>query len=62
MPRIRLKKPRSFLIVDDHATVRRGLRQVVAVATQLKSNMRLAAHRAGDVGAVASEDHTKGDS
>ncbi|MDZ4734269.1 MAG: hypothetical protein SGJ16_11875 [Nitrospirota bacterium] len=62
MPRIRLKKPCSFLIVDDHATVRRGLRQVVAVATQLKSHMRLAAHLAGDVGAAASEDHTKGDS
>ena len=29
MPRMPLEKPRSFLIVDDHAVVRRGLRQVV---------------------------------
>lgn len=29
MPRIPLEKPRSFLIVDDHAMVRRWLRQVV---------------------------------
>ncbi|TKS59092.1 MAG: hypothetical protein EWM73_03369 [Nitrospira sp.] len=112
MPRIPLEKPRSFLIVDDHAMVRRGLRQVVveevstgqsaldavrlgewafvildinqpdkngpevlkdlqalrpalrslSLATMLKSNMRLAGHRTGDVGAAASEDHTKGDS
>jgi len=112
MPRVPLEKPRSFLIVDDHAMVRRGLRQVVveevstgqsaldavrlgewafvsldinqpdkngpevlndlqalrpalrslSLATMLKSNMRLAGHRTGDVGAAASEDHTKGDS
>jgi DNA-binding NarL/FixJ family response regulator len=112
MPRIPLEKPRGFLIVDDHAMVRRGLRQVVveevstcqsaldavrlgewafvildinqpdkngpevlkdlqalrpalrslSLATMLKSNMRLAGHRTGDVGAAASEDHTKGDS
>jgi two-component system invasion response regulator UvrY len=30
MPRTPSEKPRSFLIVDDHAVVRRGLRQVVA--------------------------------
>ena len=113
MPRIPLEKPRSFLIVDDHAMVRRGLRQVVveevgtgqsaldavrlgewafvildinqpdkngpevlkdlqalrpalrslSLATMLKSNnMRQAGHRTSDVGAAASEDHTKGES
>lgn len=106
------EKPRSFLIVDDHAVVRRGLRQVVAeecdgtvvgevstgqaafdvvrledwalvildinlpdknglevlkdpkrsatpcrslsLATMQNSNMRLASHLTGDVGAAAS--------